>query len=59
MVQRVLAGVGYENIRTAVIVIIAHGDTVAEIEVFTGDTRLHGHIFKRPISLVAQQAVVE
>ena len=59
MEQPAFAMACHKQVRVAVIVIIADGDTVAVIEMFAGDTRLSRHVFKRPIALVAQQAVVE
>jgi hypothetical protein len=59
VIKRVLAGVGDENVRPPVIVVIAYCDAVAEIEEFPGDAGFGGYVLERLIAFVAKQAVVE
>src|SRR5260370_6216056 len=59
MVKRIFSGVGDEDVRKAIVVVVAYGYAVAEVEMLAGEAGFGGDVFKRSISLVMEQAVVE
>src|SRR5262249_18447581 len=59
VVQRVPPRVGDENIRKAIVIVIAYGNAVVEAEKFARNSGFDGDIFERAVAPIAKKAVVK